>query len=66
MVSVLVVVGLYLLYEGFLNRSANESGSVIAGAAFVTLGGAALISAIKSMLWHRRMLRQTLPHRGAR
>jgi len=63
MVSVLVVVGLYLLYEGSVNRSANESGSVIAGAAFLTLGAIALVSAVKSILWHRRMLRQTLPHR---
>jgi hypothetical protein len=52
--------GLYLLYEGGSNKSASAA-IQIGGAVCCTLSIMTLISAVKSILWHRRMLRHSMP-----
>ena len=56
----LLVLGLYMLSEGILNKSTNEAGIVIGGAACSALGAMSLISAVRFLLWHRRMLLQAM------
>jgi hypothetical protein len=58
----LFVLGLYLLYQGGSNKSANEGPIVIGGAVCFTLGVMTLISAVRSIIWHQRMLRQSMPN----
>jgi hypothetical protein len=60
--ATLLVVGLYLLYEGSLGKSTNEAATLIAGAVSFTLGLMTLISAVTSILWHRDMLRHGMPN----
>ena len=60
----LLVLGLYMLFEGILNKSTNEAGIVIGGAVCFTLGVTTLISAVRSILWHRRMMQHAMPDRG--
>jgi hypothetical protein len=61
--TVLLVLGSYMLYEGSLNKSVNEAAVLISGAVCFTLSLMTLFSAVKSILWHRRMLRSSLPNR---
>ncbi len=56
----LLFFGLYMLYEASSNKSTNEAAILIGGAVCFTLGIMTLISAVKSLLWHRRMLRHTM------
>lgn len=56
----LLFAGLYLLYEGGSNKSASEAGMVIGGAVSLTLGAMTLVSALRSILLHRRMLRHSM------
>jgi hypothetical protein len=60
--ATLLVLGLYMLYEGSLNKSASESAILIGGAVCFTLAVMTLFSAIRSILWHRRMVRRSIPH----
>ena len=53
----LLPLGLYLLNEGSANKSTNEAAIQIGGAVCCTLGIMVTGSAVKSILWHRRMLR---------
>jgi len=52
--------GLYMLYEGSSNKSTNTAAILIGGAVFFTLGAMTLFSAVRSILWHRRMIRHAL------
>ena len=56
----LLVVGLYMLYEGSSNKSGSAPAILIAGAVCFTLGVMTLFSAVRSILWHRRMVRHSL------
>jgi hypothetical protein len=57
--ATLLILGLYMLYEGSSNKSANEPAILIGGAVCFTLSVMTLISAVRSILWHRRMLRHS-------
>ena len=56
----LLVLGLYMLSEGILNKSTNEAGIVTGGAACFVLGAMSLISAVRFLFWHRRMLLEAM------
>jgi hypothetical protein len=60
--AALLLLGLYMLQEGISNTSARAPAIVIGGALFFTIGVMALVSAVKSILWHRSMLRDSMPH----
>jgi hypothetical protein len=55
--AALLALGLYMLYEGSSNKSASEAAILIGGAVCFTLSVMTLISAVRSILWHRRMQR---------
>lgn len=50
--------GSYLLVLGMANKTATDSLMVLAAALCMTMGGLTLGSAIRSLLWHREMLRR--------
>ncbi len=54
--------GLYMLHEGSSSKSPGEAAILIGGAVCFTLGVMTLVSAVRSILWHRRMLRQSVPN----
>lgn len=58
--AALLALGLYMLYEGSSNKSASEAAILIGGAVCLTLGVMTLVSATRSILWHRYMLRQSM------
>jgi len=58
--AALLFLGLYMLYEGSSNKSSNEAAILIGGAVCFTLSIMTLVSAVKSLLWHRRMLRHSM------
>jgi hypothetical protein len=59
--AALLFLGLYMLYEGTSNKSVNDAAILIGGAVCFTLGAVTLISAVRSILWHRHMLRHSQP-----
>jgi hypothetical protein len=60
--ATLLVLGLFMLYEGSSNKSASAPAMLIGGAVCFTLGVMTLFSAVRSILWHRRMIRHSLNH----
>jgi len=54
----LTIAGLYMLNEGMADKSANAPVLVIGGAAFFAFGVVALLAVLRSILWHRSMLRR--------
>jgi len=60
--AALLSLGLYMLYEGSSNESTNEAAILIGGAVCFTLSIMTLVSAVKSLVWHRRMLRHSMPN----
>jgi hypothetical protein len=59
-----LALGLYMLYEGSSNKSATEAATLIGGAVCSTLAVMTLFSAIRSILWHRHMVRHALSNRN--
>ena len=55
--AILLFLGLYMLNEGSSTKSTNAPATLIGGAVFFTLSAMNLIFAVRSILWHRRMLR---------
>ena len=55
--ALMLTLGLYLLNEGISNITWLADASLIAGAAFFSLGFITLYSAARSVLSHRAMLR---------
>ena len=55
--TTLLVAGLFMLQEGIANNSTGAVAMLILGAVFITLSVISLIYAIRSLLWHRYMLR---------
>ena len=53
--------GLYILYVAGLNQAVYADALLITGAVMFTLGMINLITGIRSIIWHRRMLKQTRP-----
>ena len=62
--ATLLLLGLYMLYEGSSNKSASAPAILIGGAVCFTLSVMILASAIRSILWRRRMLRPSIPNQG--
>jgi hypothetical protein len=60
----LLVVALYMLHEGTSTKSDSASAILIGGAVCFTLSAMMLVSAIRSILWHRRMLRHSMRNHG--
>ncbi len=60
--ATLLILGLYMLHEGSSSKSPGETAILIGGAVCFTLGVMTLVSAVRSILWHRRMLRQSVPN----
>jgi hypothetical protein len=60
--ATLLIVGLYLLREGSSNKSPSDAAILIGGAVCFTLGVMTLVSAVRSILWHRRMVRHSMPN----
>jgi hypothetical protein len=60
--ATLLVLGLYMLYEGSSTKSASEAAMLIGGAVCFTVSVMTLFSAVRSILWHRRMVRHSLNH----
>jgi hypothetical protein len=58
----LLFLGLYMLYEGSSSKSTNEAAILIGGAVCFTVSIMTLVSAVKSLVWHRRMLRHSMPN----
>ena len=56
--ATLLVLGLYMLYEGSLNKSPNDAVILVGGAVCFSLSLVALCFAVPSILWHREMLRR--------
>jgi hypothetical protein len=59
--ATLLILGLYMLNQGSLNKSTNETAILIGGAVCLTLGVMTLISAVRSILWHRQMMLHVMP-----
>jgi hypothetical protein len=59
--AILSILGLYMLHEGSSNKSPAEAVLLMGGAVCLTLGVMTLVSAGRSILWHRRMLRRSIP-----
>ena len=57
--AALLFLSLYMLYEGSSNKSASEAAMLIGGAVCFTLSVMTLFSAVRSILWHRRMVRHS-------
>lgn len=51
------IAGAYMLKEGIVDRSPIASGLVLAGAGFLAVGLVTLLAVVRSLLWHRAMLR---------
>jgi hypothetical protein len=58
--ATLSFLGLYMLYRGMTDQMAA---ALIGGALCLTLGVTTLVSAIRTFLWHRQMLRGQAPTR---
>lgn len=56
----LAIVGAYLLEEGVADSSKTASVLVLAGAAFLAIGIVTLQAGVRSILWHRAMLRRAI------
>jgi hypothetical protein len=56
--------GLYLLYEGTSSDSTSATGMLIGGAVCCTMSVMTLASALRSLLWHRRMMRHSVNSHG--
>ncbi len=58
--ATLLILGLYMLSDASSNKSPNAAAILIGGAVCFTLGVMTLVSAARSILWHRRMLRHSM------
>ncbi len=60
--ATLLILGLYMLHEGSSSKSPSEAAILTGGAVCFTLGVMTLVSAVRSILWHRKMLRHSVPN----
>ena len=61
--ATLLILALYTLQEGSAINSSSAGTVLILGAVCFTLGLATLVSAFRSILWHRHMLRHSAANR---
>jgi len=64
--AALLLAGLYLLSIGSSNKSQNEAVMLLGGAVCIPLSVMTLVAAVRSILWHRHMMRHSLPSHGER
>lgn len=60
MSPILLVAGLYLLHQAILDKSSNAIGMLVNGAVCFALSVITLVSAVRSILWHRHRLRHAM------
>jgi hypothetical protein len=60
--AALLIPGLSMLHEGSSNESATAPATLIGGAVCLTLSVMTLVSAVRSILPHRSILRHSVPH----
>jgi len=60
--SILLFTGGFMLYEASLNKSSNDAAILVGGAACSSLSLTILVSAVRSLVWHRQMLRHAMPN----
>ena len=60
----LLVTGIFLLYEGTSSKLTSAPAMLIGGAVCFTMSVMMLSSAVKSLVWHRRMLRHSVQDHG--
>jgi uncharacterized membrane protein YgdD (TMEM256/DUF423 family) len=60
--ATLTLLGLYMLQEGTSNKATSAAAILIAGAVCFTVGVMTFTSAVRSILWHRSMLRHSRHH----
>lgn len=58
--TTLLILGLYMVFDASANKSASGTATLISGAVCLTLSVMTLTAAIRSILWHRRMLRHSM------
>lgn len=58
------IAGIYMLHEGMTDKSANATVLLIAGAAVLAFGIVTLQTTVRSILWHRQMLRRAATRRA--
>ena len=58
--ATLLILGLYTLQEGSADNSSSAGIMLILGTVCLALGVTTLISAVRSILWHRHMLRHSV------
>ncbi len=58
--ATLLMSGLYMLYQAGSNKSLDAATILIGGAVCFTVGVMTLTSAVRSILWHRKMLRHAI------
>lgn len=59
----LLVAGSLLIFQGLLNRSPSDAIMPLPGAVCLALGGMTLVAAIRSLIWHHRMMHVALRQR---
>ena len=59
--AILSIFGLYVTYEGAIEQ---ESAYLLIGALCFVLGVMGLVTAVRNLLWHRQMLRDSSARRG--
>ncbi|HMI54292.1 MAG TPA: hypothetical protein VK525_22475 [Candidatus Saccharimonadales bacterium] len=64
--AALLVAGFYWLYDGSQNKTASGPMAVIAGAFCLAVSIVMLVSAVKSILWHRQALKHAMRGQHAR
>lgn len=62
--AALTIAGVYMLDASIADKSANASILVVGGAAFLAFGIVSLHAAVRSILWHRAMLRRAMSQHG--
>lgn len=62
--TALLFAGLYLLFVGSSNKSPSEVATLLGGAVCITLSTMTLVSAVRSILWHRHIVRHSQPNHG--
>jgi hypothetical protein len=62
--ALLLVAGIYLLYEGTSSKLTSAPAILIGGAVCFTMSVMTLASALRSFVWHRRMLRRSVHSHG--
>jgi hypothetical protein len=60
--ALLLTCGFYTLNEGVSDKSSSATAMLISGAVFSALGVVALQAAVRSIIWHRAMLRHAIAH----